>query len=260
MEETNLTNASKNSMIGTKMPVIDYDDVEFSNQEPNSSTNLGEIPIPLPSCGSMDSIFDEFLRDTHACTHFHTCNHPGPEFPHTHTCVHMHTKIVTPSSNDDSHNNDDFADSVEQNGHKRGRERGGGNREAVRKYRLKKKAYTASLANELVSLRALNQQLMQRLQRQVTLESEVVRLKCLLVDIRGRVEGEIGSFPYQKAVKRGDMHQNFSSTNFPSSCNVPCNVQCGEQVCVRDEGKSAQGREFQKLNCMASLGSPPSFS
>ncbi|MFS7989889.1 hypothetical protein Hanom_Chr11g01052221 [Helianthus anomalus] len=51
---------------------------------------------------------------------------------------------------------------------------------------------------EVVRLRALNQQLMKRIQSQAGLEPEVARLKCLLVNIRGRIEGEIGNFPYQK--------------------------------------------------------------
>ncbi|MFS7919762.1 hypothetical protein Hanom_Chr03g00216511 [Helianthus anomalus] len=53
-------------------------------------------------------------------------------------------------------------------------------------------------ADEVVILRALNQQLMKRIQSQAGLEPEVARLKCLLVNIRERIEGEIGNFPYQK--------------------------------------------------------------
>nr|CAD1830530.1 unnamed protein product [Ananas comosus var. bracteatus] len=78
-----------------------------------------------------------------------------------------------------------------------------GNREAVRKYREKKKAHTASLEDEVAQLRAMNEQLTRRLQGQAALEAEVARLRCLLVDIRGRIEGEIGSFPYQKIARAG---------------------------------------------------------
>ncbi|CAI9260385.1 unnamed protein product [Lactuca saligna] len=91
-------------------------------------------------------------------------------FNDTHACTHKHTCKNRPS----------------------------GNREAVRKYREKKKARAASLEDEVVRLTALNQQLMRRVQSQVRLEAEVARQKCLLVDIRGRIDGEIGSFPYQK--------------------------------------------------------------
>jgi hypothetical protein len=48
----------------------------------------------------------------------------------------------------------------------------------------------------VVHLRALNQQLTKKLQNHAALEAEVARLRCLLVDIRGRIEGEIGAFPY----------------------------------------------------------------
>ncbi|KAF0890100.1 hypothetical protein E2562_037670 [Oryza meyeriana var. granulata] len=48
-----------------------------------------------------------------------------------------------------------------------------GNREAVRKYRQKKKAHTAQLEEEVNKLRAINQQLVKRLQGQAALEAEV---------------------------------------------------------------------------------------
>ncbi|KAJ0951519.1 hypothetical protein HanPSC8_Chr02g0061031 [Helianthus annuus] len=63
---------------------------------------------------------------------------------------------------------------------------------------VRKRKRAASLEDEVVRLRALNQQLMKRIQSQAGLEPEVARLKCLLVNIRGRIEGEIGNFPYQK--------------------------------------------------------------
>ncbi|CAN1307625.1 Basic leucine zipper 23 [Linum perenne] len=165
-------------------------EVEFSNQEVFSATNMGEFP----SSGSMDSFFDELLKDTHACTHTHTCNPPGPDYSHTHTCFHVHTKIVE-----------------------------------------KKKARAASLEDEVVKLRAINQQLMRRLQGQAALEAEVARLKCLLVDIRGRIEGEIGSFPYQKP------NLNLSNPNGAYVMN-PCNMQCNDQAYC--------GCDFENLQCM----------
>ncbi|XP_074275672.1 basic leucine zipper 23-like isoform X2 [Silene latifolia] len=183
--------------------------------------------------------FDDIDFQNHE---LHSNTNLGPEFPHSHTCVHMHTKIVgTPSSNADSYDHADYSSES--------RDRGG-NREAVRKYRQKKKAYTASLANELASLKAANQQLIQKLQSRSSLEAEVARLKCLLVDIRGRIEGEIGSFPYQKPVKPPNMYPNIPNTNFPGSSNIACN----------ENGKCGQDCEFQNLNCMAGLGSPPSFT
>lgn len=227
-------------------------ELDFSNQEVFSSPNMADIP----SSGSMDSFFEELLKDTHACTHTHTCNPPGPDFSHTHTCYHVHTKIV-PAPAEDQVATDDTAESAE----KKSKRRPLGNREAVRKYREKKKARTASLEDEVVKLRALNQHLMKKLQGQAALEAEIARLKCLLVDIRGRIEGEIGSFPYQKSA-----NSNLPIPNMPGSYVMnPCNMQCDDQVyCLHPgadgkvmEGASLNGEgfsgcELETLQCLAS--------
>lgn len=180
----------------------------------------------LSAICSMDSLFEEYLKDTHACTHTHTCNPPGPDLSHTHTCFHVHTKLLPASAGDETPA-DDSAESTENISKKRP----SGNREAVRKYREKKKARAASLEDEVVRLRAINQQLMKRLQGQPALEAEIARLKCLLVDIRGRIEGEIGSFPYQKLGKGVDgasyptNNLNLSGGYVLNSCNLRCNDQ-----------------------------------
>ncbi|CAI0557528.1 unnamed protein product [Linum tenue] len=175
---------------------MDDGEVDFSQQEVFSSTNMPEIP----TSGSMDSFFDELLRDSHACTHTHTCNPPGPDYSHTHTCFHVHTKIVE-----------------------------------------KKKARAASLEDEVVKLRALNQQLMKRVQGQAALEAEIARLKCLLVDIRGRIEGEIGSFPYQKPAATANLNLTNPSGQGAYVVN-PCNMVCNDQVYT--------GCDFENLQCM----------
>ncbi|KAF7841229.1 basic leucine zipper 23-like [Senna tora] len=227
---------------------MDDGELDFSNHEVFSSPNMGE----LPSSCSMDSFFEELLKDTHACTHTHTCNPPGPDYSHTHTCYHVHTKIV-PAPSEDKAGTDDTAESV---GEKKSKKRPLGNREAVRKYREKKKARAASLEDEVVKLRALNQHLMKKLQGQAALEAEVARLKCLLVDIRGRIEGEIGSFPYQKSA-----HSNLPNTSLPGSYVMnPCNVQCDDLAyCLRPgadaettlNGQGFNGCEFESLQCLA---------
>nr|KAJ0190550.1 hypothetical protein LSAT_V11C800453220 [Lactuca sativa] len=94
--------------------------------------------------------------------------------------------------------NDTHTQDTAESSNKKGKNRPSGNREAVRKYREKKKACAASLEDEVVRLTALNQQLMRRVQSQVGLEAEVARQKSLLVDIRWRIDGEIRSFPYRK--------------------------------------------------------------
>lgn len=213
-------------------------ELEFLNHDGFTNPHMGDQELPT-SC-SIDSFINEILKDTHACTHTHTCNPPGPDFSHTHTCVHVHTKILA-ASGDEMAATDDTAESTEKTSKKRPM----GNREAVRKYREKKKARAASLEDEVVRLRALNQQLMKRLQGQPALEAEVARLKCLLVDIRGRIEGEIGSFPYQKLAKGVDgvsnpaPHLNFSGGHVLNSCDMRCNDQV---YCLhpRVDGKGGQ--------------------
>ncbi|GJR17218.1 basic leucine zipper 23-like protein [Tanacetum coccineum] len=228
-------------------------ELEFSNHEMFTDANM----TSLPSNDSIDSFFDDIFKDTHACTHTHTCNPPGPDSSHTHTCYHVHTKIVPAMSGDDKTRSEDTAESSD----KKGKKRPLGNREAVRKYREKKKARAASLEDEVVRLRALNQQLMKRIQSQAGLEAEVARLKCLLVDIRGRIEGEIGSFPYQKQMPA---NHNIVNPNMTGGYVMnPCNMQCGDQVyCLHPEvdGKAGEdasihdpvlnGCDFENLQCL----------
>ncbi|PPD86251.1 hypothetical protein GOBAR_DD16838 [Gossypium barbadense] len=232
---------------------MDDGELDFSNQEVFSGNNMGDIPS---SC-SMDSFFDELLNDSHACTHTHTCNPPGPDNSHTHTCFHVHTKIV-PASTEDKASIDDTAGSREKS-----KKRPLGNREAVRKYREKVKARAASLEDEVMRLRAVNQQLLKRLQGQAALEAEVARLKCLLVDIRGRIEGEIGSFPYQKSATA------VNGMNMPGAYVMnPCNVQCNDQMyCLHPgvEGRTGEdaalhgqgfnGCDFDNVQCLADYNS-----
>ncbi|KAL0387904.1 UNVERIFIED_CONTAM: hypothetical protein Sradi_2672200 [Sesamum radiatum] len=39
---------------------------------------------------------------------------------------------------------------------------------------------------------------MKKLQRQAILEAEIVRLRALLLDLRGKINNELGDFPFQK--------------------------------------------------------------
>ncbi|KAK8481329.1 hypothetical protein V6N11_047223 [Hibiscus sabdariffa] len=186
------------------LPVMDDGELDFSNQEVFSGNNMGDFPS---SC-SMDSFFDELLNDSHACTHTHTCNPPGPDNSHTHTCFHVHTKIV-PASPEDKTASDDTA----------------GSKEKSKKRPL------------------VNQQLLKRLQGQAALEAEVARLKCLLVDIRGRIEGEIGSFPYQKSAT------TVNPMNVPGAYVMnPCNVQCNDQMYCPHPGVEGRTGEDAALN------------
>lgn len=142
----------------------------------------------------MPGTFGDLLGDAAAtCTHTHTCNPPGPSAAmHTHTCLHTHTHQLFAAGSED----DDAA---------RPR-RPLGNREAVRKYREKKKAHAAFLEEEVKKLRAANQQLQRRLQGHATLEAEVVRLRGLLFDVRAKIDAEAnGAFPFQKQCSVGSV-------------------------------------------------------
>ncbi|RLN39679.1 putative transcription factor kapC [Panicum miliaceum] len=200
---------------------MDDGDLDFSNPDTFLCPAIGN---DLPSSCSMDSYFDDILKDTehHACTHTHTCNPPVHDHSHTHTCVHVHTKIVAASP--------EAAESPSENNTPK--KRPSGNRAAVRKYRQKKKAHTASLEEEVVHLRALNQQLIEKLQNHAALEAEVARLRCLLVDIRGRIEGEIGAFPYQRPVKSIDLVSSVDQGSFLGGTQVTnsCDFRCNDQM------------------------------
>lgn len=137
----------------------------------------------------MPDSFDELLNTaTTTCTHTHSCNPPGPSAPmHTHTCLHTHTHVLAGGAEDDDAREDPAKPRKPL-----------GNREAVRKYREKKKAHAAFLEEEVKKLRATNQQLLRRLQGHAALEAEVVRLRSLLLDVRSKIDAEVGTFPFQK--------------------------------------------------------------
>ncbi|KAL6616231.1 hypothetical protein ACP70R_038501 [Stipagrostis hirtigluma subsp. patula] len=138
--------------------------------------------------------FDEFLKNTTSFAHTHTCNPPGPSAAmHTHTFLNTHKLFMASSG--------EHTDTVKEEMRKPRKPLG--NREAVRKYREKKKAHAVFLEEEIKKLRATNQQLLRRLQGHVALEAEVVRLRGLLFDIRGKIDAEIDTFPCQKHCNAG---------------------------------------------------------
>ncbi|CAM0883205.1 unnamed protein product [Alopecurus aequalis] len=141
---------------------------------------------PLFPYPEISSGLDEFLTN-YTCTHTHTC-HNAPSsvatLTHTHTRLHTHTQVAIASGEDDVE--------VEQDQLRNPSRKPLGNREAVRKYREKKKAHVIFLEEEVKKLRAANQQLLRRLQGHAALEAEVVRLSSLLLHVRGKIDAEIG--------------------------------------------------------------------
>jgi len=49
---------------------------------------------------------------------------------------------------------------------------------------------------------------MKKLQSHATLEAEVARLRCLVIDIRGRIEGEIGAFLSEAGGKKDSVERS----------------------------------------------------
>ncbi|XP_026459023.1 basic leucine zipper 19-like [Papaver somniferum] len=165
---------------------MDDGELDFSNQV-----------LKMNQLLTMDSFLEDFLGDSHAAgTQTHVSNPTEQDAPGSQSYSHHRTKNHPVEEKTTTEETDG---SVEI----KSKKRAPGNRESVRKYRERKKARQALIEDELAKLRIVNQQLLKRLQGQVALEQEVARFKLLLVDIRGRIKGELGSFPYQKPTAKG---------------------------------------------------------
>lgn len=194
---------------------MDDGEIEFSDQDVFAECN------DLSVAGSMDTFLDELFKNTHACTHTHTCNPPGPDNTHTHTCIHTHTQLFAPSEEGKA---TDEAQTLSDPSIPSSKKRPSGNREAVRKYREKKKAHTAYLEEQLMQLRRMNQQLVRRLQGQAALEAEIVRLRSLLSEFRGRIDGELGAQKLPLPVQKESVLQPLPGGYYLNSFHVPCDA------------------------------------
>ncbi|XP_073009087.1 basic leucine zipper 23-like [Typha latifolia] len=209
------------------MPRMDDEEVDISSQLllPNSETT---------------SSFNEFLTNTGTCTHTHTCNPPGSTASsHTHTCCHTHTQVYATGEGDKG----------EEEEPKKSR-KPVGNREAVRKYREKKKAHTAYLEEEVKKLHFVNEQLLKRLQGKVALEAEVMRLRSLLADIRTKVDAELGVFPSQKQCDGAGLRSNAEASGWEGNCGHAVDGP------INQNGDMAQELDIaEAVNSMAVIGS-----
>ncbi|KAI3852749.1 hypothetical protein MKW92_051153 [Papaver armeniacum] len=192
---------------------MDDGELDFSNQI------LQNMEHQLLSSCAMDSLFDDIPDDTHARTHTNTWNQPEQgmtqnlKLPHSPSYIHLGSKTFPVDRKTATEETDESAD-------KTSKKRPHGI-ESVRKYRERKKARQASTEDELMRLRIMNQQLLKRLQGLVALEQEAARFKCLLVEIRGRIKGELGSFPFQKpATGNGVIPQNMLQSNLVAANDV----------------------------------------
>ncbi|KAF8099777.1 hypothetical protein N665_0237s0031 [Sinapis alba] len=127
-------------------------------------------------------------RASRGCSHTHSCNPPGPDdASHSHTCFHTHTHLIIPDPQENHHH-----------ANRSNKRRSCGNREAVRKYREKKKARTVYLEDEVKRLQSLNEHLLRKLQSQEIVETEIIRLRTLLVEMQVKIDDELGGFSFQK--------------------------------------------------------------
>ncbi|KAF3559599.1 hypothetical protein F2Q69_00015597, partial [Brassica cretica] len=180
---------------------------------------------------------ESWARASGGCSHTHSCNPPGPEdASHSHTCFHTHTHLIIPDSQENGHSDSS------------NKRRSCGNREAVRKYREKKKARTAYLEDEVQRLQSMNEFLLRKLQSQAIVEAEIIRLRTLLVEMQGTMNDELGGFSFQKqcngsgfVFKEGQMDHNTISflCNNTDGCNVATrNMICEVARVECEEGKT----------------------
>ncbi|KAL9294700.1 Basic leucine zipper 24 [Arabidopsis thaliana] len=164
-------------------------------------------------------------RVTRGCSHTHSCNPPGPEdASHSHTCFHAHTHLIISDQQENDHSDSS------------NKKRSCGNREAVRKYREKKKARTAYLEDEVMRLQSLNEQLLRKLQSQEIVETELIRLRALLVEMQGKIEVELCSFSFQKQCNGSGFVFKEDGCNLATS-NMMCEaarVECEEGQTLHD--------------------------
>ncbi|KAJ0253569.1 Basic leucine zipper 24 [Hirschfeldia incana] len=129
----------------------------------------------------MDEEVEVCDQSSGGCSHTHSGDPPGPDdASHSHICFHTHTHLIIPDPQENHH-----ADSSNKR-------RSCGNREAVRKYWEKKKARTAYLEDEVKKLQYLNEHLLRKLQSQAMVETEIIKLGALLVEMQGKIDDELG--------------------------------------------------------------------
>ncbi|MCL7029610.1 hypothetical protein MKW94_011182 [Papaver nudicaule] len=156
----------------------------------------------MSSCAT-DCFFYDILDDTHASIH---TNKPeqgvpqNPELAHSPNYVHFGTRTLPVEEKSTTEDTDESS---------------------VRRYRERKKARQAAVEDELIKMRIVNQKLLKRLQGIIALEQQVARFKCLLVEIRGRIKGQLGSFPYQNPTNgMGVIPQNMPQPSSPVGAYV----------------------------------------
>ncbi|KAL0714167.1 hypothetical protein Bca4012_021146 [Brassica carinata] len=175
-------------------------------------------------------------RASRGCSHTHSCNPPGPDdASHSHTCVHTQTRLhpcilhillftfymISMNSQENDYS------------YRSNKRRSCGNREAVRKYREKKKAPTAYLEDETKRI----------LQSQAVAETEIIRLLTLLIEMQVKIDHELGGFSFQKQCN-GQMDPNTISISFNHADG--CNVATRNEMCEVARVECDEGQAFHE--------------
>ncbi|KAK9683280.1 hypothetical protein RND81_10G128800 [Saponaria officinalis] len=134
-----------------------------------------------------------------------------------HTCYHAHTRVI--SSKEDG-NLSPLKPKIALR-----------NREAVKKYREKKKAHTAFLEAEVKKLRVMNEYLVRRVEVQAALEAEISSLRDLLVCIREMVDVQLGCLPFQTGCKGIDLQFPVQNPCFARNLST-VGVEVSSRVCT----------------------------
>ncbi|KAI3830907.1 hypothetical protein MKW92_046925 [Papaver armeniacum] len=167
----------------------------------------------MSSCAMDSCFFNDILDHTHGSNHTNSTSNQTEqgmsELPHSQNYINLGTKNLPAAEKNTTERTCESDD-------KKPKKRQHGNRESVRK-------------DELNRMRIVNQQLLRRMQGLVALEQEVARFKCLLVDIRGRIKGEVRSFPYKTPTNGiGVIPQNMPR---PSTSAGACEVNHCDHQC-----------------------------
>ncbi|XP_057550302.1 basic leucine zipper 19-like [Amaranthus tricolor] len=171
---------NNNSCNSDLASIVDGQHVESSNL--NSLFSRGNISdeVPWKIGGSMENIFDDLLLQD-LKNDVQNGLLPRQNYAH----LQNDFEIFPLADKNDEDNDHDLGQSNKRNNRVRT-----DNKEAVRRYREKLKAHEVSLEQEINRLKASNEELSNKLEDEATLQAEISWLKCLLVDIKGRIEGQ----------------------------------------------------------------------
>ncbi|KAF3776209.1 hypothetical protein EJ110_NYTH48865 [Nymphaea thermarum] len=175
------------------------------------------------SSSSEDLLLDHQFRKNTACMH-------------THICHHTHTQFFAPASDGGKEQKQSLITKPRKTS---------GNKEAVRKYREKKKAHAAYLRGR------------GKLQSQACLEAEVLRLKSLLLELKDRIGIELGAILPSQITRAGIFNEGDGNPAFGCHANADRNPTTGGQegTCTAPVvSNCAVNRDGDYADCLGNIG------